>query len=276
MADSQKTSSSRTKSAARAKPVRSAADSVYIGTGRPSKKSVTKKEAAAEKLRSKEARRRNRMGEQRTMSAADILLNKMENYSKYRRAWTALLVIAFVFMMVSLVSSQIASDVKGDTYEMLSMVVTVSLVAAYVCVFGAFFFDLIKIRPLRKIAQAQAQAMTIKAQEKLLFEFREANEAKRRAKREAKEAAKEAKAAAKEEKSAAKEAKKTEKKAAKTDTADKDTETDKDAEANEDAKADKDAAVKTAQTEEAEQEDAATEEVKQEDTAEAEQEDTTE
>ena len=268
MADSQKAPSSRTKSAARAKPARSAADSVHIGTGRPSKKSVTKKEAAAEKLRSKEARRRNRLGEQRTMSVADILLNRMENYSKYRRAWTVLLVVALVFMLASLVGSQIASDVKGDTYEMLSMVVTVSLVAAYVCVFGAFFFDLIKIRPLRKMAQAQAQATTIKAQEKLLFEFREANEAKRRAKREAKEAVKEAKAAAKEEKSAAKEAKKAEKKAAKTDTADKDTE------ANEDAKADKDVAVKTAQTEEAEQEDAATEEVKQEDTAGAEQEDT--
>lgn len=191
MPDSRNTTlSPQKKSAARAKPARSAGDSVYTGSRLSDKKNATRKEITAERLRSKAARQQSRNDEQRLMRVADILLHKEETYAPRRRVWIVLLSIGLVTMVVSLAGGQFAAGVEGAQREMWGTVTTAALIAAYVCVIGALVYDIVKIRPMRNACQARARSMTVKAQEKLIYDVEEAEAAERRAKREAKEAAK--------------------------------------------------------------------------------------
>ncbi len=183
------------KSAASAKPATQAASSVRTVSGKStsvSTSSSTSKEQ--EKEAKKEAKRRRREEEDFRNQGYDIVVRSLPDYKKYDRIWWVLLITGFAFAVISLIVAYIFPT--DDYATLIGTVSAVTLVAAYAFIIGAFVFDLVKRRPLRKQAESIVQGMTDKKIGDLIEKERKhviAEETEKEAAKAAKRAAKDSK-----------------------------------------------------------------------------------
>ncbi|MDO5120205.1 MAG: hypothetical protein Q4D48_08970 [Coriobacteriales bacterium] len=177
------TTYSRRSSAASAKPATSAASSVRVISaedaryGRTGKKSseMSKEERKAERSRVRDVEDRQNM-------AANILLKRDRAYNMTQKVWwiclgsgLALTVISFG---INWWLNREGTVVNPDLASKLVVVALVSLVLAYVLIIGAFIYDLMKARPIRKRVDAEVKGMTKRRIDALLREDAEEKAAK--------------------------------------------------------------------------------------------------
>ena len=172
--------------AASAKPASKAAASVRT-TNKPKPKNA-KQRAMAEMNMSKEekraARAKEREGENIAYTAIDILTRQDPQYTKLRRIWWALLVLAVVFTVLSWTTMSMNVPVAVNI---------ATLILAYAAIIGALVMDFTVVRKCRNKHRDKVAAMTRKQQERLIVE----EQTKVAAKNAAKKARKEAKKAGK-------------------------------------------------------------------------------
>ena len=84
---------------------------------------------------------------------SNILLKRDGDYTKRRRIWWAVLAIGMVLVVAIWASLYFA---PGGTVS--SPVQMVGIVLSYVIILGDFIYDFARIRPLRNMYRAQAEA----------------------------------------------------------------------------------------------------------------------
>lgn len=178
------------KSAARAKVAREAGGSVRQGGNiNLSKDNSSRKAYATERLRRKSDREKARRDENRVYAVSDILLEDSEEYQGLRKIWNIFMFGAVAMIVATIVLGQVSARVdEGTLKSVTSVLTTATLVLGYVLIAATFIFDMVKMRPLRAEYDQRVRSMTDKRQQQILAEHEEAEEAKRRAKREAKKA----------------------------------------------------------------------------------------
>ena len=172
------------RSTAKARPVREQASGVRVisaedaKAGRSGKKTseMTKEERKADRAaRRDEDDLRN--------SVANILLKQDEAYQHTQRIWWIALGVGFAMTLISFFLTWIVGRdevVANATYTIISLV---SLMLAYVCIIGAFVYDFIKGRPVRRRVDDEVHGMTRKRLETIVREDAEAEAEKRAAKK---------------------------------------------------------------------------------------------
>ena len=152
------------RSAARAKPVREAAGSVRTSgsTGGSDGKGLTKEEKKA-------ARDKKRSEENISYDATQILHKEQPGYKASQRLWWILMGVGVACTIGSwgIMHYMQSSGNESQTLMATSMVL---MVVAYVVIIGAFIFDLVKVRPMRKKAEELADGMTLRRKKKLIEE----------------------------------------------------------------------------------------------------------
>ena len=152
------------KSAASAKPARSAASSVRVVP-------------ASSKEKRKQA---ERLQEDRLYAASNALMRKDEDYSRRRKFFWVLLaagLIAIVIMWLMI------GTTRGQEMQTTQIV---GIVIAYACILGAFIYDLVRIRPIRNACRSKAEGLTEKRLNNLIEKDaaeRDAKKAKRESKK---------------------------------------------------------------------------------------------
>ncbi len=91
--------------------------------------------------------------EDRIYTVSNILLKRDGDYTKRRRIWWAVLAIGMVLVVAIWASLYFA---PGGTVS--SPVQMVGIVLSYVIILGDFIYDFARIRPLRNMYRAQAEA----------------------------------------------------------------------------------------------------------------------
>ena len=178
------------KSAASAKPARSAAGSVRVESA--SSKTRRKQVAKGESLEGlsteeKKARKRElRAQDDRYYSASNILMKNDPDYLKRRRIWWLLLAVGMGIIVVLWIWLYFIDKSGGMVVSGLQMSF---IVLAYAEIIGAFIYDFVRIRPLRNMYRTQVEGMSQKALTALI-EKAAAEEDRARAEKEAKKAAK--------------------------------------------------------------------------------------
>lgn len=144
-------------SAANARPKAEAGASVRTeGSVKKSTIPLTKEEK-------KEARRKERELEDARNRAYDILTHSDPEYKKTDRVWWVLIGVGFACTILSLIMAYVFNNNGGSTFDTSTtagLVSVVALVLAYVFIIGAFVFDLVKRRPIRRAAEKRLQGMT--------------------------------------------------------------------------------------------------------------------
>ena len=170
------------KSAASAKPARTAASSVRVVSA--SAKTRRKEYEQGESLEGlskeeKKARKQElRVKEDRMYAAANILMKGDEEYrSKRRFFWilegVGIAGIVVVWLMLTGVFNNAVEATVISTAQL------VGLGIAYAFVIGGFIYDLVKIRPLRNFYKAQVAGMTDRKVLEVLEEDAEREAAKK-------------------------------------------------------------------------------------------------
>lgn len=178
------------KSAASAKPARSAASSVRVvpASSKARRKEIEKGEnldgLSKEEKRARKAKQRAK--EDRIYTVQNYLLKQDEDYLKRRRVWWGLLAAGMVLIVVVWISLYALSNGGASAGGPVQMV---GIIAAYALIIGDFIYDFVRIRPIRNMYRTQAEGMS---DNKLnaLIEREAAEEDRRRAEKEAKKAAK--------------------------------------------------------------------------------------
>lgn len=173
------------KGASRAKPVREAGGSVRV-VKVTSKSGGSKPQAQMTKEEKKEQKRRERDARDRQVVTSNIILKQNDHYNKYRRIWWVLLGAGLVLTAVAWLCMFVFPGASSDVTEPLGVVSVIALVLAYVAIIGAFIFDWVKVRPIRKRADAEVAGMTDKRMQQLIDKDYEEEAAARAAKQEAK------------------------------------------------------------------------------------------
>ncbi len=149
------------KTAAHARPAREKAGTVRVsGSSKQANVLMSKEEQ-------EEIKRRNRAESDLRDAVAAGLLKDNAAYNKLRRIWYVLLVVGLAMIAVSYIALQYQTP---DTTTWANYVSIGSLILAYAGIFTAFFFDLSKIRPLRKDTYARVSRMGLKHVEALALE----------------------------------------------------------------------------------------------------------
>ena len=174
------------RSAARAKPTTAAASSVRVVSaedarhGKSGKKSseMTKEERKAERNSVRDA-------EDRMNMAANVLLKQDPTYQRSQKVWWILLGLGLALTVLSFGINYMLNRSGADTSSdnVLVPVALVSLVLAYVCIIGAFIYDLVKARPVRRRIDAEVKGMTKRRLEQIIREDAEREAAERAAKK---------------------------------------------------------------------------------------------
>lgn len=162
-------------SAASAKPASEAASSVRSSSGTTKRAPQTKEEKRAQRARERERQDLRQRG-------YDLILKNDPEYARTDRVWWIVLGFGMVVTVIALVASQFFKD-ANDYSTNLGMVVAVSMILAYVLIIGAFIYDLVKRRPIRRRAEAQAARLSDKKIIQMMEQARAEGEAKRAAKR---------------------------------------------------------------------------------------------
>jgi membrane glycosyltransferase len=160
------------KSAARAKPTREAAGSVHTVA------STSSSGKSGGKGKADKAQRRTE--QDLAYDAKRAYLNMMPGYQKTQRVWWVLIIIGIVCTLLGWGVMRGINPESGNTD--LSVITMALMVVAYVMVIGAFIYDIIKVRPMRKIADEQVAGMTKRRMQKTIEEY----EAQKAAAKEAK------------------------------------------------------------------------------------------
>ena len=162
------------KSAASAKPARTAGGSVRTAPGGSNASGLTKEQR-------RDARSRERAEEDQIREVSQILLDANPVYVKRRRLWWVL--VGFGLVMV-IASAGIAYLFNGGTVsEPNGIAGTVALVLAYLGILGGLFYDFIRIRPLRRETDARAKSMTAKKRLEVIKKDADARAAKKAARK---------------------------------------------------------------------------------------------
>ena len=141
------------KSAASAKPARQAASSVRVvpASSKARRKELEKGEnlegLSKEEKRARKAKQRAK--EDRIYTVSNILLKQDEDYTKRRRIWWMVLVVAIWASLYFAPAGMVSSPVQ-----------MVGIVLSYVIILGDFIYDFARIRPLRSMYRAQAEGMS--------------------------------------------------------------------------------------------------------------------
>lgn len=160
------------RSTARAKPARDAASSVRVlsaedaKAGRSGKKAseMTKEERKAE-------RNARRDADDRRSMVANILLKRDEAYSRTQRIWWIMLGSGFAITLLSFgINWALNHGYFAGQADLLVVVALVSIVLAYVLIIGAFVYDMVKARPIRKRVDEEVKGMTKKRLEQIIRE----------------------------------------------------------------------------------------------------------
>lgn len=168
------------RSTAKAKPTRERASSVRVVStsdakaGRSGKKpsEMTKEERKAE-------RERRRDNDDLRNLAANALLKQDPTYKQQQRIWWIALGSGFGFTIVSFIINWMMNNNPAYANGTYAMVALISLVLAYVLIIGAFIYDMIKSRPIRKQYDEKVKGMSKKKLEQIIREDEEAKAAKK-------------------------------------------------------------------------------------------------
>lgn len=162
------------RSTARAKPVTAAASSVRVVSVEDAKEGRSGKKASE---MTKEERKADRAARQasddRRVTVANIILKDDPEYKKTQKVWWVLLGTGLVLTIFSFGVNAYLNRVENVDTALASRLVVaamVTLVTAYVCIIGAFIYDLVKARPIRKRVDAEVKGMTRKKLEQLIRE----------------------------------------------------------------------------------------------------------
>jgi hypothetical protein len=139
---------------------------------------MTKEERKAERNSVRDA-------EDRMNMAANALLKQDKEYARTQRMWWILLGVGLGLTVVSFGINYMLNRTGADTSgaNVLVPVALISLVLAYVCIIGAFIYDLMKARPIRKRVDAEVKGMTKRRLEQIIREDAEREAAEKAAKK---------------------------------------------------------------------------------------------
>lgn len=157
------------KGASRAKPVRPAAQTVRVAAPGKSGKKKTDP-ATMTKDEKREFKRRQRDERDRITVVTNIVLRELPGYGKLRRVWWILLGAGLGLTAVSWLAMFVFPGASDDLATPMGMLAMVCLILAYVAIIGAFVFDWVKVRPMRKKADAQVASMTSKRMQQIIDE----------------------------------------------------------------------------------------------------------
>ena len=162
------------RSTARAKPATAAASSVRVVSAEDAKEGRSGKKASEMTKEERKAdRAARRDADDRRVAAANILLKNDPDYAFTQKVWWVLLGAGLALTIFSFgVNSYLnrAENVDPDFASRLVIAAMVTLVVAYACIIGAFIFDLIKARPIRKRVDAEVKGLTKKKLEQIIRE----------------------------------------------------------------------------------------------------------
>ena len=162
------------RSTARAKPATAAASSVRVVSAEDAKEGRSgKKTSEMTKEERKADRAARRDADDRRVTAANIILKNDPEYKKTQKVWWILLGSGLALTIFSFGVNAYLNRVEGVDTDFASRLVVgamVTLVLAYACIIGAFIYDLVKARPIRKLVDAEVKAVTKKKLEQIIRE----------------------------------------------------------------------------------------------------------
>lgn len=171
------------KSAASAKPARSAASSVrVVPATAKERRRVAERGESLEGLSKEEKRarkREQRAKDDRIYSASNIMLRADEDYKKRRRIFWGIMIGAVACILITWVLLSISIGVTGSS-ELDPTLQIVLVVLVYAFIIAAFVFDLVRIRPLRNYYRTRAEGMSDARINELLEQDARAEAAKKR------------------------------------------------------------------------------------------------
>lgn len=152
------------KGASSTKPSRDAATTVHTApAGKAAKKNAASGGGflggSAQKREQKQQARERR---DREAIATNIELKKDPRYGTYRRIWWILLGAGLAMTIVCWLVMIFSPDVSQNPDTVAGMMSTGALIAAYVFILAGFVFDWIKVRPMRRKAEALTAQMSDK------------------------------------------------------------------------------------------------------------------
>ncbi len=150
------------KTAANARPAREKAGSVRMGGQRKQVDALMSKEEK------EEIKRRDRKENDLRDGVANMMLKQNEAYQKQRRVWYFLLIFGLAMIAISYISLKMQTPGVVNWANYTSII---TLIAAYASIFTAFFFDLGRIRPIRKEVFAHVSRLSLKQVENLAQKF---------------------------------------------------------------------------------------------------------
>ena len=157
------------RSAARAKPAREAAKSVRVGDKPASE--MTKEEKKA-------ARAAKRKDEDLMLDAKRVVLEEREDYRRTQRIWWGMVIVGLVFSVISFFWVRYMQN-SGNATNVGAGVSMALMVLAYVLIIGAFIYDIVKVRPLRKEADDKILGMSKRKLQQVVDEGEERKAAKK-------------------------------------------------------------------------------------------------
>ena len=147
------------KSAANARPTRALAGSVRSGSDKDDRE-LTKEERKAKR----EERRRK---EDVAYDATKVVLNQQPGYRQTQRIWWGAMIVGIVCTVGSwLIMRYLESS--GQQTTSLAYLSIALMVLAYALIIGAFIYDLVKVRPMRKKAEQVMGGMSQKKMKRIL------------------------------------------------------------------------------------------------------------
>ena len=162
------------RSTARAKPATAAASSVRVVSAEDAKEGRSgKKTSEMTKEERKADRAARRDADDRRVTAANIILKNDPEYKKTQTVWWILLGSGLALTIFSFGVNAYLNRVEGVDTDFASRLVVgamVTLVLAYACIIGAFIYDLVKARPIRKRVDAEVKGLTKKKLEQIIRE----------------------------------------------------------------------------------------------------------
>ncbi|MBQ9007552.1 MAG: hypothetical protein IJ092_14470 [Atopobiaceae bacterium] len=162
------------RSTARAKPATAAASSVRVVSAEDAKEGRSgKKTSEMTKEERKADRAARRDADDRRVTAANIILKNDPEYKKTQKVWWILLGSGLALTIFSFGVNAYLNRVEGVDTDFASRLVVgamVTLVLAYACIIGAFIYDLVKARPIRKRVDAEVKGLTKKKLEQIIRE----------------------------------------------------------------------------------------------------------
>lgn len=172
------------KSAASAKPARSAAGSVRVvpaSTKEKRKQAERGESLAGLSKEEKRARKQaERLQEDRLYAASNALMRQDEDYNRRRKFFWVLLALGMVAIVIVWL---MLGTTRGQEMQTIQIV---GIVIAYACILGAFIYDLVRIRPIRNAYRSKAEGLTDKRLNNLIEKDaaeRDAKKAKRESKK---------------------------------------------------------------------------------------------